>query len=137
MSVIFRRAKLNKENIEQRNREQEERAKDCIRAKYGDEWFVDDVVAELAGYRLPTSFSEIDAGDKIKILSKNNISGLLVEATTSQVLSSRMLRIKEDHFGKIVTQQRYFVFVQHKNDLILKLEELVKQFEDEQQITTN
>lgn len=129
MSSILERAKETRKVLEKRNSEQEENARAFIREKYGDEWFVEDAINELRGYRLPKSFSEISVGDKIKILPKANIAGKFTDATVVKVASERMLKIREKHFGKIIINSRHLVFVQYKDDFILKLEDLVEKYE--------
>ena len=129
MSEIIKRSKTRSKILEKRNNLQEQNAKNYIKDKYGDEWFVDDAINELRGYRLPNSFSEISQHNKVKILSRSNTASVFVDATVVKVASERMLKIRENHFGKIITNTRYIVFVQYKDEFILKLEDLVEQYE--------
>ena len=129
MSLIMKQAQERRKILEKRNSEQEENAKYQIRELYKDDWFVEDTIKELRGYRLPETFSELSVGDKIKILPKTNLVGELTNATVVKIASERMLKIRENCFGKVIVNSRYYVFVQYKDDLILKLEDLVEEYE--------
>lgn len=130
MSEMMRRARERRIDRDRRNEIQEQNAVDTIREMFQNEWFVDDAIRELRGHRLPDSFSEIKVGDKIKILRKKNHICSFINATVADIISENVLRIRElTRYGSKISAARFVVFVRFKDDFVLKLEEMVQQFD--------